>query len=269
MPEILDYFRISIESIDDPVVFFGEPLHDVSDVISIKELQDIEFSLHKAPLSTIIEYNQLDSMAARILKRILAICTTHTDSEGYVDDLSKHLLEAFGYDNGELLISSQESLQLEMCNGMTSARPDVCVLNSELLIKLLVQEDKSFKTYPKRNAIANAESQVIAEAIAAFQDNEKMREALSLPKKASHLIPCITMIGTRPTFYLVNVTTALADAVKRGEEPAEETVCQRFSISPTFLPQGDAMLSKDVRLKIFQCYATFKKFVLESNESIW
>jgi len=36
-------------------------------------------------------------------------------------------------------------------------------------------------------------------------------------------IPCITMSGTRPTFYLVPVTTELNDAVITGQYPATQT----------------------------------------------
>ncbi|KJA27006.1 hypothetical protein HYPSUDRAFT_35522 [Hypholoma sublateritium FD-334 SS-4] len=71
----------------------------------------------------------------------------------------------------------------------------------------------------------DAESQVIAEAIAAFQFmiNNQKREERDLAGLAAMTIPCITMSGTRPTFYLVPVTPELSTAVIGGVYPATET----------------------------------------------
>ena len=37
-------------------------------------------------------------------------------------------------------------------------------------------------------------------------------------------IPCITMVGTWPTFYLVRVTKELSDCVAQGEFPKVQTI---------------------------------------------
>jgi hypothetical protein len=40
-------------------------------------------------------------------------------------------------------------------------------------------------------------------------------------------IPCITMSGTRPTFYLVPVTLELSNAVAMAQYPSSETVVSK------------------------------------------
>jgi hypothetical protein len=41
------------------------------------------------------------------------------------------------------------------------------------------------------------------------------------------ILPCITMAGTRPTFYLVPVSQALSDAVTTGQYPPVPTEVQK------------------------------------------
>ena len=62
----------------------------------------------------------------------------------------------------------------------------------------------------------DAESQVIAEAIAAFQFNNRKREEIGLVGLATMTVPCITLSGTRQTFYLVPVTKELSNAIICG-----------------------------------------------------
>ena len=72
------------------------------------------------------------------------------------------------------------------------------------------------------NAV-NAEAQAIAGAIAAFQfNNNKRREGRFDPLDAM-VIPCITMTGTHPDFYLVPVTTSLSNAVITSQRPTTQT----------------------------------------------
>ncbi|KXN85097.1 hypothetical protein AN958_11701 [Leucoagaricus sp. SymC.cos] len=97
------------------------------------------------------------------------------------------------------------------------AQTDVCLLHRPITVLLVLIEDK---TLSNRN---DAESQVIAEAIAAFQFNNQKREEKGLASLTAMTIPCITMSGTRPTFYLVPVTQELSTAVIGGVYPATET----------------------------------------------
>jgi hypothetical protein len=85
----------------------------------------------------------------------------------------------------------------------------VCIVYRPTTILLVLVEDKTFfnKT--------STEAQMVAEAIAAFQYNNTKRVARGQPALEVMTIPCITMVGTNPTFYLVTVTEELSDAVKR------------------------------------------------------
>jgi hypothetical protein len=46
---------------------------------------------------------------------------------------------------------------------------------------------------------------------------------MNLPTLNAMTIPCVAMVGTRPTFYLVHVTRELSDAVITGQWPGVET----------------------------------------------
>ncbi|KAG2351727.1 hypothetical protein BDR07DRAFT_1580454, partial [Suillus spraguei] len=46
-----------------------------------------------------------------------------------------------------------------------------------------------------------------------YQDNNEKTDPQITPPLDAMTIPCITMVGTRPIFYLVPVTEALRNAV--------------------------------------------------------
>ncbi len=90
------------------------------------------------------------------------------------------------------------------------AQTDVCLVDRRSMVLLVLQGDK-----PIFNP-SDPGPQVIAEAIAAYQHNNQRRKHMGLPTLNTMVIPCITMVGTRPTFYLVPVTQELSDAVITG-----------------------------------------------------
>lgn len=68
---------------------------------------------------------------------------------------------------------------------------------------------------------------MVAEAIAAFQFNNRKCGSWGRAPLESMTIPCITMSGTSPTFYIVPVSQALSTAVVTGQNhsPTTETNC--------------------------------------------
>ncbi|CAO3637647.1 unnamed protein product [Cunninghamella blakesleeana] len=101
-----------------------------------------------------------------------------------------------------------------------SVKPDVCVENVKSMVKLLIQEDKSFNNSRGSSFdIEITESQMVAEAIAAFQNNNKIRKSFKMHEINSCIFPCIIMLGTYPIFYLFNITKQLADAIANGTTP--------------------------------------------------
>ena len=78
-------------------------------------------------------------------------------------------------------------------------------------VLLLVQEDKRLLS------LKDPEPQVIAEAIAAYAVNNKVRIAfLNLAPLTTVTPPAITMIGTNPIFYKITITAELSTAVQPG-----------------------------------------------------
>lgn len=258
----LDFFRIEVHHEENFKSFFlREPPNiedlpeDVQNMLSI-DLSDVG-ALRKMDWNVFTHKH-----TSRFVKHILAVTKTHINEESAVDDFARTLLECFDYDEGDLVICSREELKLDMCGSRTSAKPDLCVETIKLTIKLLVQEDKSYQTsMDKTLSNTNPEAQVIAEAIAAFQENNKIRRRLHLSSEKEQIIPCITMLGTCPTFYLFCVTHDLAEAVRLGEEPDEISIVKRYSIPMIGLPLGDAMLDNEIKLHAFQCYFSLRKYL--------
>jgi hypothetical protein len=85
------------------------------------------------------------------------------------------------------------------------------------MILLILQADKTVF-----NA-SDPEPQVVAEAIAVYQHNNQHRVRIGLSMLDTMTVPCVTMTGMHPTFYLVPVTRELSDAVITGQWPKAET----------------------------------------------
>ncbi|KAG0706909.1 hypothetical protein DFH29DRAFT_797497, partial [Suillus ampliporus] len=125
-------------------------------------------------------------------------------------------------------------------------------------ILLILQEDKTIfnSTQP--------EPQVIAEAIAAYQYNNEKRQIRGLPTLDDMIIPCIIMVGTRPTFYLVPVTQALSVAVVTGQYPEVPTKVMKCV---TFLwynhRSSEGMETPEYRRVAFQRFVAFKDLAKE------
>ncbi|KAG2123486.1 hypothetical protein DEU56DRAFT_745352, partial [Suillus clintonianus] len=74
------------------------------------------------------------------------------------------------------------------------------------------------------------EPQMIAQAIATYQRNNDCRHDMGLNPLHTMTIPCITMVGTRVTFYLVPVTNELNAAVVAGEYPLSQTRVRKCTV---------------------------------------
>ena len=85
----------------------------------------------------------------------------------------------------------------------------------------------------------------MAEAIATFQYNNTKRAARDQPalEAMTRTIPCITMVGTNPTFYLVPVTTELSEAILTAQySPTKTRVlkCATFAAHQRWVGEGMA-----------------------------
>ncbi|KAF8952385.1 hypothetical protein BDZ97DRAFT_2083535 [Flammula alnicola] len=143
---------------------------------------------------------------------------TKASQDSAIDNFAAETLKLLGFDERKTTVVTRYIIPLTICgDGNQVAQTDVCLLYRPSLVLLVLVEDKTIfnKTNP--------EPQVVAEAIAAFQSNNVKRRASGLPPLNAMTIPCITMTGTRPTFYLVPVTPELSDAIILGQYPATQT----------------------------------------------
>jgi hypothetical protein len=189
----------------------------------------------------------------------LDLATSHSASqESLINDFSRETLRLLGFEERGLALSTRYIIPLTICgDSRRTAQTDVCLLDRRSMIILLVlQEDKTIfdSTRP--------EPQVIAEAIAAYQYNNEKRQTRGLPTLDAMTIPCITMVDTRPTFYLVPVTRALSVAVVTGqlpEAPTEVVKCVTFLGHNRRSSEG--METPEYRRIAFQRFVAFKDLV--------
>jgi len=81
------------------------------------------------------------------------------------DDFVAELLRAMGYETEDTVVRTQQNILLTMGGEMVFNKTDVCLLDVNSEILLLVQEDKTHINP------SDPEAQLIAEAIGAFQEN--------------------------------------------------------------------------------------------------
>jgi hypothetical protein len=254
----VNFFNISVEQMTNFNEFFGE---DISYGFNSDVIEFLSHDLSNVIAQQSIDWPTIKSRFVRtVIKDLIGVTKTHKSA---VDDLFKSIFQLFEYDSGDRSIRTREILDLDMANSRTQAIPDICIETLELSIKLIVQEDKSYNVGNDRHFMGHhPEAQLMAEAVAAFQENVKIYKRLGksdIPK--AQLIPGIVMLGTCPTFYLINMTQELADSVKRGEEPTYETLVKKYMIPNLPINLSDVMLSKEHMLHIAACYKVFKKFV--------
>ncbi|KAF8500087.1 hypothetical protein BU17DRAFT_102564 [Hysterangium stoloniferum] len=197
----------------------------------------------------------IDAPSLKLLKRLDLAMRVMEGEESAVDDFAVHLLEAMGYETEQTVIRSRKSIRLNMCGEQVYAKTDVCVINLDSELLLLVQEDKSHINQ------ADPEPQLVAEAIAAFQANNFNRvNNLLIDPLPKQVFPGITMVGTYPRFYKIEVTNDLDMCIRGGTYPATRTIVERHTPR---VPRrrSDGMRPLDNRMLILRCYEAFKQFV--------
>jgi len=144
---------------------------------------------------------------------------TNASQESAIDDFAAATLRLLGFDDQQFSnVATRYIIPLTICGETRAAQTDVCLVYRPSTVLLVLVEDKTLLNK------TSAEAQMVAEAIAAFQYNNAKREARNQHVLAAMTIPCITMVGTTPTFYLVPVTKELSDAVMTGQYPPTQTL---------------------------------------------
>ncbi len=174
--------------------------------------------------------------------------------EAAVRVFAKEFFQKLGYDAGRRIVVIQQRLPFIVCGTKCSAQTDICIHDEDKIL-LLVQEEKRFDEHD------DPESQLVAEAIAAFQHNNIVREMdLHLPKLDEVTFPAIVLYGTFPTFYKIRVTSDLDIAVVTGTYPADTTIIHRH-IPRLPRRHSEGMKLVDNRKVLIQYFQLFKQFI--------
>ncbi|KAK0221372.1 hypothetical protein IW262DRAFT_1373266 [Armillaria fumosa] len=173
-----------------------------------------------------------------------------------VDDFASYLLGMLGYDEPDRVIHQRMEIGFIMCGMRVDAKPGICVLDDDGYL-LLVQEDN------RHMSVDDPEPQLIAEAIAAFYENNRHRRQIGLPTIQAKVFAGITLMGTAPRFYKIPITADLLQSIMTAQFPPQKTVVHRL-IPPVpdiaqFLANG--MRPLENRRIILQCFEAFKQFV--------
>jgi len=184
--------------------------------------------------------------------------------EKVLADFTVEMLRTMGYESDMTWVCRQKETPLLMCGEMVLTSPDVCVVHDTDGVILVVQEDKS--RFELMDVVTRTpEAQLIADAIAAFQANNRKR----LEPLPQALIAGILMDRTFPKFYKIEVTKELNQAVRLGLHPATTTTVYRHT------PQVpgeiiDGMVTLDNRKTLMRCIQALKRIVfqLQGDESV-
>jgi len=179
---------------------------------------------------------------------------TNAGQETAIDDFSREFLGIVGLDERGCVLRTHHIIPLSICGDINKvAQTDVCLLDRRSTILLVLQADKTAFDP------SDPGPRVIAEAIAAYQHNNWRRACMGLSMLETMTVPCITMTGTHPTFYLVPVTKELSDGVITGRWPEVET---EVLMCVTVLGQNrrlsEGMETPEYRRVTFQRMIAFK-----------
>ena len=229
--------------------------------------QDITtfFGMHNLPQPTIdpaaLTATEPDGVANddvyRLLHKMDHVMSVAPVEELAVSNFTMLLLRAMGYDSRGRDIRMKEVMPLTICGETRHAKSDICIVDENGVL-LLIQEDK------ERRWLSNPEPQLVAGAIAAFAANNVTRSEMPnmLPLDFK-VMAGITMRGTAPFFYKIEVTAALVNSVRNGAYPQAVTTVYAHvpSIPRRNRRWSEGIKTLDNRHIILSCYEAFKQFV--------
>ncbi|KAG1881176.1 hypothetical protein F4604DRAFT_467396 [Suillus subluteus] len=201
-----------------------------------------------------------DNNVSELLRTMEFAMSPAPAEESAVDDFTVLLLRALGYTKRRRVPRTRKVIPFVVCSEDRQAETDVCIIDENGILLLVMQEDKRHMD----SSYGDPEPQLIAEAIAAFAANNQTRQQiLGQHPLDSKVMAGITMRGTTPIFYKIEVTAALVTAVAGGVYP--EALTTVYAHIPN-VPRPDrrwreGMEPLDSRAVIISCYEAFKKFV--------
>ncbi|KAG6810385.1 hypothetical protein H0H92_012092 [Tricholoma furcatifolium] len=187
---------------------------------------------------------------------------THPEEKSEVDHFIVETLQLLHFDERHTILTRDRFTKLDVGGQSVQEKSDVCLLHSyESVLMQIIHNFGPDGT--------NAELQVIGNAIAALSWNKQRRSVAQagaqprlkdVPRLDSIMMPCIIMTGTRPTFYLVPVSTKLSNALSTGTRPQDSTTVLRCAVATEnlALPDGAGMENIEYRQLAFKYLRAFK-----------
>ncbi len=206
--------------------------------------------------------NGADAESKALFKALDLAKMVNKGEASAVADFTAEVLRATGYEGDQTSVHIRKTFRLFMCGKDVDAMADVCLVDSTAGVRLVVEEDKSHLRLTE-----GPEVQVIAEAIAAFQENNIVRAGKSLVPLKEATIFGITMYHSSPKFYKIKVTEELDYALRHGLYPATTTTVYRHTPR---VPRGtsEGMWPLDNRKVMMRCFEAFKPTVLQSQRYV-
>ncbi|PVU84987.1 hypothetical protein BB561_007001 [Smittium simulii] len=231
----LELLKIEIEDQTDEE-FFGKDLN----LVNISKYQDV--------IDECIQNKQI----RRLFQYINLVHYLSPDEESAVDDYAKFLIDnILEYTSDNNYTRTRKNIKFIMCGNITNAETDICITNNESILFLL-QEDKSYN-----NLNNQAECQIIAKAIAAYQTNKIIMKNIK-----EYIFPAIVMVGTYPVFYKIPITNDLDHCVRFGSKiPQNITRVYKFNPIINNIQSKSGMTNKINRINIMRSYEAFRPFI--------
>jgi hypothetical protein len=171
-------------------------------------------------------------------------------------DFARSILEVVGFDEvrGTILRTCLgfDEVYLRIFGEACTADMDVALVHlrsSTILLFVHLEQDST-------HSQDHPEPALIAKAIAAFQHNNELRKCRALDPLDNMTIPCIAMVGTRPSFYKVPVTLQLSDGVNFGKYPSQPTVVTCCAL-PVPHRMSEGMVVPEYRRTALEYYSAF------------
>ncbi|KAG6373103.1 hypothetical protein JVT61DRAFT_6705 [Boletus reticuloceps] len=253
-PSELNKFRINVIS-EDSTTLFGGPLPDPLSV--------------RPEILTTPSYRDVPPGDRHLLLflRSMEAASSTGKHERDVNNFTPQLLYEHGYldkSRDEIMVRGKPDIEFDMCGESKHAIVDFVIEDLYTGIVLLVQENKRAGG-PGGGTRGTPEAQLIAEAIAAFSQNNRIRRMCGDDPLDRQTIPGIQLTGTYPTFYKVTVTEALVRAIREGTDPDEETIvyahCPDLAAHTTRNLVDQGMMVSESRRIISSSFVAFKQFL--------
>jgi hypothetical protein len=203
--------------------------------------------------SSILENNTSVTNDVLISNFIFFMKKAMSRKKAAVDAFSQEVFHLMDYVPVGYYVTFSEDLTFTMCGEECRAQADVCVMNDDSIL-LVVKDIKMGSEMPP-------EGQLIADAIAAYSQNNKRRISNNQAPIAAWTMPGIIMQGPLAMFYKINITQDLVHSVIIGQHPNFVTEVCRYT---PMLPEGPnlGMWSLPNRRSILQCFEAFRAFVI-------